>query len=102
MFNFLKNPLSFKYLKRMKELGSTGNANYEAAKKAVHKDIEIMSLKQRLDTLLSAAMDANNKLEIAVATLTALADMKTAGGGQSSTMAWHAREALNKIKGMDK
>ena len=42
------------------------------------------------------------KYEIALDALTALGNMKTSGGGPDSLMAFHAREALKQIKGLDK
>jgi len=42
------------------------------------------------------------KLDKAVAALAAIGNAKTSGGGQASVMAFHAREALAKIKGETK
>ena len=44
---------------------------------------------------------AEAKLAKAVAALTSLANMKTAGGMKATSMAWHAREVLAELGGSD-
>jgi hypothetical protein len=92
-----------------KSLGSSGNANYEAAKAAVHKDLKIQRLEQQVADLKAARkMMVKTSLKLvsinylAKTTLTAIGDQETSGGGQASTMAWTAREALKKIEEMEK
>jgi hypothetical protein len=84
-----------------KKLGSSGNANYEAAKASVHKDLENQRLlaMQRTEDYMTKL---ENKLTIATTTLNALGNMQTSGGGPDSLMAYYAREAMNKIKELDK
>lgn len=53
------------------------------------------------DRKLTADLDLlEAKYDIALATLTALGNQQTSGGGQASHMAFHAREALKKINGV--
>jgi len=92
-----------------KGLGSSGNANYEAAKAAVHKDLKIQRLQQEVDDLKAARaimIDLSMKLvkinHIAQSTLNGIGNQETSGGGQASTMAWTAREALKKIEELEK
>ena len=85
-----------------KKLGSSGNANYEAAKAAVHKDLKIQRLQQQVDDLNEAVLKLYNANHIAVNALTALGNQQTSGGGPDSLMAYYAREALKKIKELDK
>ena len=92
-----------------KKLGSSGNANYEAAKAAVHKDLKIQRLQQELDDLKAAREVINDFLMklvkinyIAKSTLNGIGNQETSGGGQASTMAWTAREALKKIEELEK
>jgi hypothetical protein len=100
-------------IKFFKGLGSTGNATYEAAyeaaRQAVHKDLKIQRLQQEVDDLKAARkelIEASMKLvkiyHIAQSTLTAIGNQETSGGGQASTMAWTAREALKKIEELEK
>jgi hypothetical protein len=84
-----------------KKLGSSGNANYEAAKAAVHKDLKIQRLQQQVDDLNEAVLKLYNANHIAVNALTALGNQQTSGGGQASTMAFHAREALKTIRDLE-
>jgi hypothetical protein len=91
-------------IKFFKGLGSTGNAAYEAARQAVHKDLKIQRLQQEVDDLKAARKDliqASMQLikvkDVAVNALTAIGNQETSGGGQASTMVWTAREALKKI-----
>lgn len=95
-------------IKFFKGLGSTGNAAYEAARQAVHKDLKIQRLQQEVDDLKAARaimIDLSMKLvkinHIAQSTLTAIGNQETSGGGQASTMAWTAREALKKIEELE-
>ena len=92
-----------------KGLGSSGNANYEAAKAAVHKDLKIKRLEQEIDDLKAARaimIDLSMKLvkinHIAQSALNGIGNQETSGGGQASTMAWTAREALKKIEELEK
>lgn len=92
-----------------KGLGSSGNANYEAAKAAVHKDLKIQRLQQEVDDLKAAIVimiDLSMKLvkinHIAQSALNGIGNQETSGGGQASTMAWTAREALKKIEELEK
>ena len=96
-------------LEFLKSFGATGNANYEAAKAAVHKDLKIKRLEQEVDDLKAARklmVKTSLKLArmnyIAKSALGAIGDQETSGGGQASTMAWNAREALKKIEELDK
>lgn len=91
-----------------KGLGSSGNANYEAAKAAVHKDLKIQRLEQEVDDLKSArkmmvaqALKLVKINHIAQSTLNGIGNQETSGGGQASTMAWTAREALKKIEELE-
>ena len=91
-----------------KGLGSSGNANYEAAKAAVHKDLKIQRLQQEVDDLKAARaimIDLSMKLvkinHIAQSTLNGIGNQETSGGGQASTMAWTAREALKTIRDLE-
>jgi hypothetical protein len=91
-----------------KGLGSSGNANYEAAKASVHKDLKIQRLEQELDDLKAAREVINDFLmklvrmnSIAKIALGAIGDQETSGGGQASTMAWTAREALKTIRDLE-
>jgi hypothetical protein len=95
--------------KFFKSLGSIGNANYEAAKASVHKDLKIQRLQQEVDDLKAARkelIEASLKLSrmnyIAKSALYAIGDQQTSGGGQASVMAFGAREALKKIKELEK
>jgi hypothetical protein len=92
-----------------KKLGSSGNANYEAAKESVHKDLKIQRLQQEVDDLktyrkdlVQASMQLIKVKDVAVGALTGIGNQETSGGGQASTMAFHAREALKKIKELEK
>ncbi len=92
-----------------KGLGSSGNANYEAAKASVHKDLKIQCLQQEIDDLkkyrkdlVQASMQLIKVKSVAVAVLTGIGNQETSGGGQASTMAWTAREALKKIEELEK
>ena len=92
-----------------KGLGSSGNANYEAAKASVHKDLKIQRLEQEIADLKAARKDlvqASMQLikvkDVAVGALNGIGNQETSGGGQASTMAFHAREALKKIKELEK
>jgi hypothetical protein len=92
-----------------KGLGSSGNANYEAAKAAVRKDLKIQRLQQEVDDLKAARaimIDLSMKLvkinHIAQSALNGIGNQETSGGGQASTMAWTAREALKKIEELEK
>lgn len=92
-----------------KGLGSSGNANYEAAKAAVHKDLKIQRLQQEVDDLKAARaimIDLSMKLvninHIAQSALNGIGNQETSGGDQASTMAWTAREALKKIEELEK
>ena len=92
-----------------KGLGSSGNANYEAAKASVHKDLKIQRLQQEVDNLkkyrkdlVAASMKLISMNYAAKSALTAIGDQETSGGGQASTMAWTAREALKKMQELDK
>jgi hypothetical protein len=92
-----------------KGLGSSGNANYEAAKAAVHKDLKIQRLQQEVDDLKAAIVimiDLSMKLvkinHIAQSALNGIGNQETSGGGQASAMAWNAREALKKIEELEK
>jgi hypothetical protein len=92
-----------------KKLGSSGNANYEAAKASVHKDLKIQRLQQEVDDLktyrkdlVQASMQLIKIKDVAVGALTAIGNQETSGGGQASTMAWTAREALKKINELEK
>lgn len=96
-------------LRLFKGLGSTGNANYEAAKASVHKDLKIQRLQQEIDDLKAArkmmveqALKLVKMNYLAKTALTAIGDQETSGGGQASQMAFHAREVLKQIKDMDK
>jgi hypothetical protein len=97
MFNFFKGK------------GATGNANYEAAKASVHKDLKIQRLQQEVDDLKAARKDlvqASMQLikikDVALSALTAIGNQETSGGGQASVMAFGARETLKKIKELEK
>jgi len=92
-----------------KGLGSSGNANYEAARQSVHKDLKIQRLQQEIDDLktyrkdlVQASMQLIKVKNVAVAALTSIGNQETSGGGQASTMAWAAREALKKIQELEK
>lgn len=96
-------------IKFFKGLGSTGNAAYEAARRAVHKDLKIQRLEQEIDDLKAARkelIEASMKLvkinHIAQSALNGIGNQETSGGGQASTMAWTAREALKKIEELEK
>ncbi len=96
-------------IKFFKGLGSTGNATYEAARRAVHKDLKIQRLEQEIDDLKAARaimIDLSMKLvkinHIAQSALNGIGNQETSGGDQASTMAWTAREALKKIKELEK
>jgi hypothetical protein len=91
-----------------KKLGSSGNANYEAAKASVHKDLKIQRLQQEVDDLktyrkdlVQASMQLIKIKDVAVGALTAIGNQETSGGGQASTMAFHAREALKTIRDLE-
>jgi hypothetical protein len=95
-------------IKFFKGLGSSGNANYKAAKASVHKDLKIQRLQQEVDDLKAARkelIDASMKLvkinHIAQSTLNGIGNQETSGGGQASTMAWAAREALKTIRDLE-
>jgi hypothetical protein len=92
-----------------KGLGSSGNANYEAARQSVHKDLKIKRLEQEIDGFKAARaimIDLSMKLvkinHIAQSALNGIGNQETSGGDQASTMAWTAREALKKIEELDK
>jgi hypothetical protein len=96
-------------IKFFKGLGATGNATYEAARQSVQKDLKIQRLQQELDDLKAAREVINDFLmklvrmnSIAKIALGAIGDQETSGGGQASTMAWTAREALTMIKELEK
>ncbi len=91
-----------------KKLGSSGNANYEAAKASVHKDLKIQRLQQEVDDLktyrkdlVQASMQLIKIKDVAVGALTGIGNQETSGGGQASTMAWTAREALKTIRDLE-
>lgn len=95
-------------IKFFKGLGATGNATYEAARRAVHKDLKIQRLQQEVDDLKTARaimIDLSMKLvkinHIAQSTLNGIGNQETSGGGQASTMAFHAREALKTIRDLE-
>ena len=100
-------------IKFFKGLGATGNSTYEsayeAARQSVHKDLKIQRLQQEVDDLKAARaimIDLSMKLvkinHIAQSALNGIGNQETSGGGQASTMAWTAREALKKIEELDK
>jgi len=96
-------------IKFFKGLGATGNATYEAAKASVHKDLKIQRLEQEIadlkkyrKDLVQASMQLIEVKNVAVAVLTSIGNQETFGGGQASTMAWAAREALKKIQELEK
>jgi hypothetical protein len=85
------------------------NAAYEAGRQAVHKDLKIQRLEQEVDDLKSArkmmvaqALKLVKINHIAQSTLNGIGNQETSGGGQASTMAWTAREALKKIEELEK
>jgi hypothetical protein len=91
-----------------KKLGSSGNANYEAAKASVYKDLKIQRLEQQVDDLkkyrkdlVQASMQLIKIKDVAVGALTGIGNQETSGGGQASTMAFHAREALKTIRDLE-
>lgn len=91
-----------------KKLGSSGNANYEAAKASVHKDLKIQRLQQEIadlkkyrKDLVQASMQLIKVKDVAVNALTAIGNTETSGGGLTSTMAFHAREALKTIRDLE-
>ena len=95
-------------IKFFKGLGATGNATYEAARQSVHKDLKIQRLQQELDDLkaaredlIQASMQLIKVKDVAVGALTSIGNQETSGGGQASTMAFHAREALKTIRDLE-
>jgi hypothetical protein len=95
-------------IKFFKGLGATGNATYEAARQSVHKDLKIQRLQQEIadlkkyrKDLVQASMQLIKIKNVAVAVLTGIGNQETSGGGQASTMAFHAREALKTIRDLE-
>lgn len=95
--------------KFFKGRGAAGNADYEAGRQSVHKDLKIQRLQQEVDDLKAARRDlikASMQLlkvkDIAQRALTAIGNTETSGGGQASQMAFYAREILKKIEELDK
>ena len=91
--------------KFFKDRGAVGNADYEAGRQSVHKDLKIQRLQQEVDDLkaargdlIKASMQLLKVKDIAVDALTVIVAL----GGKSSIMAFHAREALKKIEELDK
>jgi hypothetical protein len=95
--------------KFFKGRGAAGNADYEAGRQSVHKDLKIQRLQQEVDDLKAARRDLINASmqllkvkDIAQRALTAIGNTETSGGGQASQMAFYAREILKKIEELDK
>ena len=95
--------------KFFKGRGAAGNADYEAGRQSVHKDLKIQRLQQEVDDLkaargdlIKASMQLLKVKDIAVGALTGIGNQETSGGGQASIMAFHAREALKTIEEFDK
>ena len=99
--------------KFFKGLVANGNATYEsayeAARQSVQKDLKIQRLKQEIDDLkaarkelVHASMQLVSINYIAQSALNGIGNQETSGGDQASQMAWTAREALKKIKELEK
>jgi hypothetical protein len=95
--------------KFFKGRGAAGNADYEAGRQSVHKDLKIQRLQQEVDDhkaarrdLINASMQLLKVKDIAQRALTAIGNTETSGGGQASQMAFYAREILKKIEELDK
>jgi hypothetical protein len=95
--------------KFFKGRGAAGNADYEAGRQSVHKDLKIQRLQQEVDDLkaargelIKASMQLLKVKDIAQRALTAIGNTETSGGGQASQMAFYAREILKKIEELDK
>ena len=96
----------FKFFKDRSD--DINNAAYEAGRQA-YKDLKIQRLQQEIDDLktyrkdlVQASLQLIKVKDVAVAALTGIGNAETSGGGQASTMAFHAREALKQIKELDK
>jgi hypothetical protein len=88
--------------------GAIDNAAYEAGRQSVHKDLKIQRLEQEIGDLKAARaimIDLSMKLvkinHIAQSALNGIGNQETSGGGQASTMAFHAREALKTIRDLE-